>query len=595
MKRLIASWIVMALALPCRAEEPNCFAPFLNDDSPEVVEVLSRGQEQGVEVTRLKFLSRVVPDSGAKVIIYAIMAKPTTPGPHPGVLVCHGGGGYADMVGQAVIGWAKRGYVSVCQDQPGICNRAKARSTGPCMEPGAPLLGISDDPTESALYDGVAAALNGLRLLRSQPEVDRQRIGVFGGSWGGYMTTMVSGISGDRVHAAFSVYGCGYFDVGSNWAHALRTMQPGPRETWLKHLDAGRRAKNLSAAYFVPSPSNDWYFWPSAVMRTLADMPGEKNYCFMPNDSHSLRQPGGMSGPPKVNHAENRTYMEIVWMDYHLRGAGLPFPRCAVEGEPRRDGNTIRVRFRVQKPMPLKQSRVCYAAGELAWRMKWWSSAPAEPCEDDNAAYEARIPVDEPGEPIHWFGLVSDEQNRSVSTLVKTLDPQQCGFRVDGYPVNTFSEGFEDRVEWFRWRRSYANRQPGRMAITPEAARSGQFGLRLSGETTVACWGVRAATLRRSKATAIRLWIRAVDKPCEMPAVELQAELPDGERLRWRCTGRPGEPLPTDWRMVELRLEDFEYLGSGEPPVALLSPALGQLRFLTTESTDVHIDDIDAR
>ena len=47
------------------------------------------------------------------------------------------GGGYADQVASQVVGWARRGFVSVCQDQPGICNRQKARSSGPCLEAGA--------------------------------------------------------------------------------------------------------------------------------------------------------------------------------------------------------------------------------------------------------------------------------------------------------------------------------------------------------------------------------------------------------------------------------------------------------------------------
>ena len=90
--------------------------------------------------------------------------SPSKSGLKPGVLVCHGGGGYADMVAGAVIGWAKRGYVSVCQDQPGIGNRSKFRSSGPCCRPGASSFKIVSRPEDSALFDGVVAALNGLRL-----------------------------------------------------------------------------------------------------------------------------------------------------------------------------------------------------------------------------------------------------------------------------------------------------------------------------------------------------------------------------------------------------------------------------------------------
>ena len=263
------SWPLMILLVSsrvdCQAGEVNCFAPFLTDDPPKIVETISKGIEDGVEVTRLRFLSRVVPDSGRQVIIYAVMARPTAPGPHAGLLVCHGGGGYADILAPAVIGWAKRGFVAICQDQPGFCNRSKSRSSGPCLEPGANLFKIVDKPSDSALFDGVAAALNSLALLRSQPDVDKSRVGVFGGSWGGYMTTMVTGLAGKRVRAAFSVYGCGYYDVGSTWIHTLSSLGPEARQIWLDNLDAGRRAKNVSAAYFVASFASVLSFIPGGL------------------------------------------------------------------------------------------------------------------------------------------------------------------------------------------------------------------------------------------------------------------------------------------------------------------------------------------
>ena len=135
-----------------------------------------------------------------------------------------------------MIGWARRGYVSFCQDQPGVCNMTKAHSTGPWKKFKWGAFSANPNATCSTLYDGVAAALNGLALLRSQPDVDKSNIGVTGGSWGGYMTTMVSGLAGDRVKASFSVYGCGYYNVGSAWAARLENMDKEEARRWLQHL-----------------------------------------------------------------------------------------------------------------------------------------------------------------------------------------------------------------------------------------------------------------------------------------------------------------------------------------------------------------------
>ena len=595
MRSWLPTILLLVASADCHAGEANCFAAFLGDEPPKIVETVSKGIEEGVEVTRLKFLSRVVPDSGEKVVIYAVMARPKAPGPHAGLLVCHGGGGYADMVASAVIGWAKRGFVAICQDQPGICNRAKARSSGPCLEPGASAIKIVNKPSDSALFDGVAATLNSLALLRSQPDVDRSRIGVFGGSWGGYMTTMVAGLAGQRVQAAFSVYGCGYFDVGSAWTHTLNELEPRARQIWLENLDAGRQARNLSAAYFVPSPANDWYFWPGAVMRTLADMPGEKNYCFMPNDSHSLTQPGGMSGPPKVDHRYNRTYMEIVWLEYHLLGKGKPFPRATVAGPPLREGTRVRVAFDTDGPEPITKATVWHAAGELPWRLKWWAPVPAVAVPGQSGRFTAAVPVAEPGQPLQWFGIVTDSRNVSVSTLVQTLKPSAIGMKVQGHPVAVFKQDFEDRTEHRRWRRKYADRSPGRHRVCAEAARTGEYGLHVRGQATFACWGVRAATLRRSSVSTIRLWMRAAEKESPIPAIELLAELPDSRRCEWRWSDPPPAPLSERWQPIDVPLAELKFTGSSAPSIGMLSSALGQLRLVTTSETNVYIDDITAR
>lgn len=591
---LIAIWVCRQLLAAAPAPQ-DCFAPFLTDAPPEIVETLSKEVKDGVEVTRMKFLSRVVPESGRQVLIYAIMARPTSPGPHPGLLVCHGGGACADMVASQTIGWAKRGYVSICQDQPGICNRTKARSSGPCLERGASSFKIETAATDSALFDGIAAALKSLALLRSQPDVDKSRVGVWGGSWGGYMTTMVTGLAGKRVHAAYSLYGCGYFDVGSTWIHTIERLGPEKSRIWLDNLDAGRRAHNLTAAYFVPSPANDWFFWPSAVMRTLTDMRGEKNYCFMPNDSHALRQPGGSHGPPKVNQRLNRTYMEIVWLDYHLKGEGKPFPRATAVGAATREGNAARVEFRVAGPLPIKKATIWFAAGELPWRFKWWVASPTEG--RGEGRYSGLVPIEEPGQPVHWFAVATDERNVSVSTLIHKIDPGALGFAAEGYPTATFRQDFETPSEHRRWRRRYMDvRRKGSHRIRAEAARGGKYGLEIvPGDRRFGCWGLRGAALKRSGAKALELWVRAAQAPCPLPGIEFVAELPNSTRCAWRWASPPKDPIGPEWQKVHIPFSELTFTGRGDPAVPMLSSALGQLRFVPTQDTHVYIDDVAAR
>ncbi|NOZ19635.1 MAG: prolyl oligopeptidase family serine peptidase [Planctomycetes bacterium] len=564
----------------------NIFAPYLTDKPPKIVEEISKTVTDGVEVTKLKFLNRHIAQADEDVIIYGILARPAKPGKYPGVLVVHGGGGYADMVEPAVIGWAKRGYISFCQDQPGICNRTKGSSTGPWAKLKWSTFTADPDATCSMLYDGVAAALNGLAMLRSQPDVDKANIGITGGSWGGYMTTMISGLAGDRIKASFAVYGCGYYDVGSAWTARLEAMPAKERKQWLTHLDAGRRAPGIRSHFFVTPAADDWYFWPCAVMATYDRITSPKNIAFSPNDSHRITIPGGTSGPQKLNRRANRTYMEIVWLDYYLKGEGKPFPTCTAVGKPTRKGDGIEVRFKVDAPLPIKSATVWHSFGEMPWRNRWWEKVEA--VEEKDHVYSAVIPVTETECPINWFGLVTDERDITVSTIMQTVDPSAVGFKPDERRDRLFAEDFETRDALRKWQRPYARRYKGaKHKVCAEAAHTGKMGLRIQGKMTVRCDGIRGEALRRSGSKGLSLWARS-------PGgtdfdVLLMGEAPNSLRTYWAV--RVKNPGP-DWTQIDLPWDHFKLRGKKEPPFDMLSPRLGQLRFTTPEKADIHIDDI---
>ena len=166
--------------------------------------------------------------------------------------------------------------------------------------------------------------------------------------------------------------------------------------------------------------------------------------------------------------------------------------------------------------------------------------------------------------------------------------------KAEDCTTNTFQQDFEDPAEHRRWRRKYGDRSPGRHKICHAAARTGEYGLRLLGQVTIGCWGVRGATLRRSNATKLRLAIRAIDKPCPMPTVELLAELPNGDRCQWRWANPPAGPLGTEWKTIDVPFGELEAVGTEPVPVEMLSSGLGQLRLLATEETNVYVDDVEA-
>ncbi|MBN1670555.1 MAG: fibronectin type III domain-containing protein [Kiritimatiellae bacterium] len=131
---------------------------------------------------------------GVKVTAFAYYGVPDNcTGRIPGIVLVHGGGGEAfpDWVTQ----WRNKGYAAFAMTQPG-----------------------------GSGYDGyvnnVGSIASAVSFLCARPEVDPDRIALFGISWGGYYTSTTVGLD-DRLAAAVAVYGCGYIYENSSWSSAL--------------------------------------------------------------------------------------------------------------------------------------------------------------------------------------------------------------------------------------------------------------------------------------------------------------------------------------------------------------------------------------
>lgn len=404
------------------------FAPYLDGKAPAITREIAPVPED-ITVRRVSFRIR------DKNEAYAVIATPQPPGKHPGILVLHGSGGSAEE--EKAMAWAQRGYVAVAPDMPGLYSplthgklpMSKGYADGRyTMQP---------DTRASVIFDGMLAAMKALDLLRAQPGVDTDRIGVVGVSWGGTMTTMVCGLAGDKVHAGFAIYGCGFFDQGS-WrsGKASATAKPGSspsnmtaeeRERWLRDLDPGRRAPNIKAAFFLAAAANDFFGWPDAVQATLDAIPGEKNHLYSPNSNHRILVPGGTGFesikpkpglPQLMGNRANWLAMEVPYFDYYLKGIGRPFPKVSVQ----QTGDAHVARFSVTAPHALTKTEVYWAKGypagtendpdllRKAELERQWLAVSAAITSDNT--FEARLPA----EAVLWFALVSDDRPVTVSS-----------------------------------------------------------------------------------------------------------------------------------------------------------------------------------
>jgi dienelactone hydrolase len=367
-------------------------------------------------VQRLVFRSRLIliDKKQQPSNVFALIAGPAKPGKYPGLLILHGGRGAAEQ--EKAIAWARRGFVVVAPDLPGIADPEQIPySSGPWKgDFTSKYITANPDVTASPIFDGVLAALQALDLLRSQPNVRTNLIGVVGIAWGGYVATMVSGIAAKNVRATFSVYGSGYYDRGSAWQERLALLPKDESAKWLKYLDAGRRAKGIAGNYFVAAATNHPYFWPPAVMATLAEISGPSNQLFAPNDIDSISLPGGSV---LTESASGWLKMEQDYFAYHLQGVGSAFPVVTIEKTTQRKQETIRVHFRVQGQAV--RAAAYYSLSNKPWVDRQWIQANVVSI--GKGIYEASIPASAAAQGAGWLALASDSRAVTVSSTIETV------------------------------------------------------------------------------------------------------------------------------------------------------------------------------
>lgn len=342
--------------------------------------------------------------------VYAIMAYPQQAGTYPGILMLHGGGSNAEGMLTNVQSFAARGYVTLSIDQPGICGTNNTpNSTGPWKsKPGGegPRFVVTPAPDASTLADAGIANLQAFNLLRSQSNVNPAKMGIMGSSWGGYSTTLLSGLLGNKVTAAYSHFGCGYYDKGSFWTNIISALSADNRNTWLANFDAGRRAANMSAAYFIESPSNDTYFWPEAVRATMdASASATKNLVIAPNLNH-------------VNTASSGT-MKNVYFDYYLKNTGAPFGKIAISGVTALANGGQQITMEVVLPAGVQVSSVklYYSEPAASWQVRNWVAIDAVLI--SGSTYQALMPATVAAKHPDFYAYLTDSRTIVTSSYMQ--------------------------------------------------------------------------------------------------------------------------------------------------------------------------------
>lgn len=258
--------------------------------APDVEMVSERPEKRDERDLWFSELFYDAPGSGGESLrIFARYARPSQVprGGLPGLVWVHGGASIGSD--EAAIQWASRGFAVISMDLPGGGGEARqrSRSEGPDMSDGG-IFTVVPSPANSYLYLCVNAVCRAISLLEARPEVDADRLGLLGYSWGGVIVLLTNGID-DRASSACTVFGAGFIHEESVWVqHWIRNMRESDVRLWARHFDPSNYLELQHGRTLFVGATADSYYPLRSFVRTWRGARCEKALSLALNRNHEL-------------------------------------------------------------------------------------------------------------------------------------------------------------------------------------------------------------------------------------------------------------------------------------------------------------------
>jgi dienelactone hydrolase len=231
-------------------------------------------------MTGLLYSSIPLKNKAVQVFAYYSAPDGTAPeGGWPAVVCVHGGGGTA--FSQWVKVWNDHGYAAISMDLEGhypLLKDPKDRQQGraPTANPGLSRVGIFNDYEkpidEQWYYHAVAQIILAHSLIRSFPEVNAEKIGITGVSWGGTLTSTTMGVD-KRFKFAIPSYGCGFL-LGSE-GNQGREIKKGKHWAIVeKYYDGSAYFSHVKMPVLWVNGTNDVHFSMPATQKSSRAVEG---------------------------------------------------------------------------------------------------------------------------------------------------------------------------------------------------------------------------------------------------------------------------------------------------------------------------------
>lgn len=344
-----------------------------------------------------------LPWKGKPTRVFAYYGIPKTDGHAkvPAMVLVHGGGGSAFVPWVRL--WVSRGYAAIAMDTcgcisgGGYLNHQRHENGGPAGWGGFNQI---DQPTKDQwTYHAVADVILAHSLIRSFPQVDADRIGLTGISWGGYLTCIVAGVD-SRFRFAVPVFGCGFLGDNSVWSGDFAKMGPEKARKWLQLWDPSAYLALARMPLLWVTGSNDFAYPMDSLQKSYRLAPGSRNLCVR------LRMPHGHGGA-----GENPK--EILAMAESLLRNGVPLARIAKTGRDDRNAWTV-----AECDAPIQKAELNFTTDTGKWQDRKWQSIPAA-WDATTGKASAALPE---ATSVYYFNL-TDNRDLVVSSEHEVMKP----------------------------------------------------------------------------------------------------------------------------------------------------------------------------
>ncbi|HRO48429.1 acetylxylan esterase [Agriterribacter sp.] len=315
----------------------------------------------------------------------------------PAVVCAHGGGGTAFP--EWVQAWVDRGYAAIAMDLEGhlpigdFPNREWHEQAGPPRITSFGDIEISD--REQWFYHAVADVIRANSLLRSFPEINPEKIGLHGISWGGVITAAVMGLD-NRFAFAVPVYGCGFLHEStvSNFERYFKVMTAAQLNAYKAKWDPSLYIPSSTVPSLWYIGSNDGSFSLDIWQRSVSLAKTPPLLCIPVTSEH-----GHIWNQPEIFAFADMMVKDGKKM---MQITNNPIQKNIVAVE-------------IVSETTLSKAVLCYTADAGVWQSRNWIQLPAQ--FNKNGA-SAILPADA---QAYYFNI-TDANNLRFSSAVTIIE-----------------------------------------------------------------------------------------------------------------------------------------------------------------------------